>query len=342
MTKPLVVFRCDASPRLGAGHVTRCAALAENLRDRRWQVVFATGPETLSSFPQMSDGGFELKLLDQSSLHDPTAVQTVLGRRADFFVIDHYDYDEEYERQCRNWSDHVVVFDDGTGRRHDCDALIDSAATTNYETFVGPVAKLLTGPKFALLRKRFLNAREKALTRRNGAQVTNILISYGATDPVDATSVTLASLSKVIAGSRVTVAISSKAPHLDRVRSHLGSDMRLLLDVSDMAELMTEADIAIGAGGATAYERAALGLPTIVIAIVENQRGVCRTMVEAGAALDGGELDAELPARLPDLLRRLVEDRSLRSDMSRSASILIDGLGAERIAGAFEDMRAGA
>lgn len=345
MTTPLIVFRCDASPLLGAGHVARCTALAESLREQGWRIVFVTGPETLSSFPQLSEMGFEVKILDQARLHDPAAIHAVLGQRADFAVIDHYDYDAGYERRCRAWCDRVVVFDDGTGRRHDCDVLIDSAVengAASYASFVPPNTELLTGPEFALLRRQFLECRERALARRDSGAVNRILVSYGASDPVDATSVTLAGIRDLATSLQVTVAISSKAPHLERVRSNLGPGMRLQLDVTNMAELMTESDIAIGAGGATAYERAVLGLPAIVVAIVENQRGVCGTMVKAGAALDGGELDDGLPARIPDLLRRLVHDGSFRLKMSQAASALIDGRGALRISNVFERMRVSA
>ena len=88
----------------------------------------------------------------------------------------------------------------------------------------------------------------------------------------------------------------------------------------DMAELMTNADLAIGAAGSTAYERAILGLPSILVTVAENQREIARLMAEARATIDGGAVDAGLPQRLRELTATLLKDGAARRNMATAAS----------------------
>jgi spore coat polysaccharide biosynthesis predicted glycosyltransferase SpsG len=222
--------------------------------------------------------------------------------------------------------------DDRTGRDHDCDFLLDAAAT-DARVYAGRVpekTRILAGPGFALMRQSFVARREAALARRDGRAVEDILISFGAADPMNVIPATLDAVSQT-AGIRLTVAMSSAGLHIADVRRRLNGRTRLIVDTTDMAGLMTEADMAIGAAGVTAFERAALGLPSILVTLANNQRGIARLMVEAGAALDGGEPGANFAARLPGLVATLLNDSSARKRMTRAASSLVDGRGAARI-----------
>jgi spore coat polysaccharide biosynthesis predicted glycosyltransferase SpsG len=161
--------------------------------------------------------------------------------------------------------------------------------------------------------------------------VRDILVSCGATDPVNATTVVLNALVELPADIAVTTVLSSKASHLDVVRRNLPPRARLIVDADNMAELMTTADLAIGASGTASYERAVLGLPSILITLADNQRGIAATMFGAGAAFDAGKPDATLGQRLRVLIERLLQDSALRVRMARAAAALVDGRGAARI-----------
>lgn len=101
------------------------------------------------------------------------------------------------------------------------------------------------------------------------------------------------------------------------------------VDVSDMAARMEAADLAIGAGGATTWERCALGLPSIIVQIAENQSGIARAMVKAGAALDPGPITA--PDFAPRLHDALTEAQDRLEELSQQAALICDGNGLERV-----------
>jgi RimJ/RimL family protein N-acetyltransferase len=94
---------------------------------------------------------------------------------------------------------------------------------------------------------------------------------------------------------------------------------------------MTGADLGIGAGGTTAYERAALGLPSVMLTLAENQRGIARLLTKAGAAVDAGPFDDGLALRLRALLPAILSDSAARVRLGTAAAGMIDGRGGLRI-----------
>ena len=338
MAVPFALFRCDASPLIGAGHVMRCLALAEWLGDAGWRIGFAVGKDTVSTVPALSKSGFNVSVLSDAD-HESKALREQASGRADLLVIDHYKRDAAFETSCRPFAHKILVLDDATGRNHDCDILVDAAASSTafYTGHVPAHGRVLAGPAYALMRRSFVANREKALARRDGRPVKEILVSCGATDPANTTAAVLDSIDDVSEDVAVTVVLTSRAPHVDAVRKRLRGRARLLIDVPDMAELMASADLAIGTSGATAYERAVLGLPSILVTIADNQRGITRQMAEVGAAVDGGTLDSGLPTRLRVLVESLLSDADLRRRLAQAASALVDGRGALRIALAMLD-----
>ena len=330
--RPLALFRCDASASIGAGHVSRCLALAEALADAGWRIGFVVGADTLSIVPALAKSGYALRVLEPYE-QDVAILCTQAAAGADLLVVDHYKKGASFETGCRSFARKILVLDDATGRRHECDILVDAGAVGGecYAGLVPSRARVLTGPAYALLRRSFTLHRDEALTRRDGRQVKKILVSCGATDPANATAAILDVLDDVTSEIPVVVVLSSKATHVDAIRARSGSNVRLLLDVENMAELMSNADLGIGAAGSTAFERAVLGLPAIVVALADNQRGVAQLMSAAGGAADAGTLDCGFGARMRGLVKTLLTDSSGRVRMAKAAATLVDGRGAVRI-----------
>jgi len=328
---PLVLFRCDASPAIGAGHVSRCLALAEAFAEAGWRVRIVVGAETMGTAPALAKYGDAVRVLGGNE-SDVAALREQAGEGADLLVVDHYGREAAFEMACRAFARKIFVLDDATGRRHDCDILVDAAAPSagSYAGLVPAHARLLTGPDYALLGRAFLQQRATALARRDGRPVTTILVACGATDPPNATEAVLDVLAEIAPNASVTVVLASTAPHAARIRARAGGNVRLILDAENMAGLMANADLTVGAPGTTAFERAALGLPSIQITLAGNQRGVARLMVEAGAALDAGALDDGLALRLRSLLLTLLADGGARMQLARAGSRLVDGRGATR------------
>jgi UDP-2,4-diacetamido-2,4,6-trideoxy-beta-L-altropyranose hydrolase len=338
VTKGVAVFRADGGPAAGAGHVTRCIALAEAMEAVGWKIVFAVGADTLNMIPSLMARKPDTVVLQDGEWTDWGSLRRAIPNGCDTLVIDHYGTESAYERALSGWARHLVVIDDATSRRHECDVLLDSG-TVDPKTYLDLVpegTKLLLGPQHALVRRSFLDHRPRALARRARRRaIGSVLISFGSTDTTNATCAAIDALNGLVGHARISVALSAQAPHLADVQRRMQLCGRLYIDAGNMPELMTEADLAIGASGATAFERAVLGLPTIMVLAADNQRAIHRLMLEAGAAEDGGLLDDGFAQRVATLVRELASDADHCHRISQSASDLVDGLGPHRVVDAL-------
>jgi spore coat polysaccharide biosynthesis predicted glycosyltransferase SpsG len=114
------------------------------------------------------------------------------------------------------------------------------------------------------------------------------------------------------------------------------------LDALGMADLMAEADIAIGSGGGTSLERCCLGLPSLVIMVADNQRASVSSLVQAGAVTLVGMLDEATPERIAASLAALAQDRAVLEAQAGAAAAVVDGEGARRVGRVILDRLAAA
>jgi UDP-2,4-diacetamido-2,4,6-trideoxy-beta-L-altropyranose hydrolase len=266
----------------------------------------------------------------------------------DLLVVDHYGLDARYESACRPWARRLLAIDD-LARAHDADVLVDSTPGRAAEAYRGRVpdgCALLAGPEHALLRPAFARARPAALGRRYGKMAPGrVLVSVGATDPEQITGKVLDAIRGAELGLAVDVIMGGGAPGRGPVEKALAAmplPSRLHVDPATdaMANLMTEADIAVGGAGVSALERCCLGLPALLLVLADNQRGNADALQQLGAGRVAS-LDGAVPGTtaLGEGLTRLGRDAAAIEAMSRAAFAVCDGLGAERVAARIEQLR---
>jgi UDP-2,4-diacetamido-2,4,6-trideoxy-beta-L-altropyranose hydrolase len=350
-----VAFRADASLEIGTGHVMRCLTLARALRERGHACLFISREHAGNLLKLISEEGFVVhalpagsefdselvhaKWLGASQAEDALACKGVLESWCpDWLVVDHYALDHRWEISVRPVGCRVLVIDDLADRQHSCDVLLDQTfgrSTTDYTSKVPSSAKLLCGAQYALLRSEFLEWRNYSLERRNTARLKNILISMGGIDKENATEKVLDALRKcpLPRDCRITVVMGRMAPWLSEVEEkarQMAWPTSVKADINNMAEIMAESDLAIGAAGATIWERSCLGLPTIMMILADNQRYAAQVLEKADVArvLSFSEcFSAELISEIscinacPDIL----------STLSTNSSTIVDGRGCVRV-----------
>lgn len=338
MTLPrLAAFRCDAGRETGAGHLVRCGALARALRDKGWHTLLLTRPET-RRFLALAEGAFDGVVEIARTASGAEIAQQVRGRfDRVVVVVDDYAASAAFEAELAEQMP-VVVFDDAPARARKARLLVDPTpgrTAGDYAALVPPECTLLTGPRHAILRTPFRKAR-RPRGEDDARRGAGILVSFGGTDPLGLIPETVARLRQAMPERYVAVVCGGEvAAALD-----VGSDrrVRVLADVAaaDLARLMDESALAVGAAGTVSWERCACGLPSVVTAVVDNQRDNARGLQAAGAAtvLPSGRFEAELA----DACRDLVESGPAYSAMSAAARLLCDGQGAERVAAAVENL----
>lgn len=355
---PLVVFRTDASVQIGTGHVMRCLTLAEALRKGGAECLFLCRPHEGHLIQLIAERGHRVKTLpalspgwtpkpapphaawlgvDQAA-DAADALRALEGeRRAAWLVVDHYALDREWQTALRPACERLMVIDDLADRPHDCDLLLDpniGRDEADYEGLLPDSARMLLGPGYALLRPGFAVHRSASLARRAQPVLRRLLVTLGGVDKDNTTCRVLdaldnAGLPKAL---EITVVMGPHAPWLGQVRARaetMRRPTRVLVGVSDMARLMTESDLAIGAAGSTAWERCCLGLPTIQLVLAENQRKIAEALERVGAAttVDIASLEKKLLALFSD--RQAVTALLARS---QAASTVTNGLGTQGVA----------
>ena len=166
-----------------------------------------------------------------------------------------------------------MAIDDLANRVHDCDLLLDQNLHPNPQTYAGLVpsrCKVLLGPEYALLRDEFSKT-DRAQKIRN--EIERVLIFFGGSDLSNQTSKAIKAIASLKKENlKVDIVIGAANAHQDQIKELVKDHgYHLHQQINNMAELMSKADLAIGAGGSTTWERLYMGLPTVVIAIAENQ-----------------------------------------------------------------------
>ena len=355
-----IAIRTDASVNMGIGHVMRCLTLAEALRNNNIDITFISREHDGNLFKFIEDKGFKLKKLKKYTKKftvnnvydewlglpweiDAEETKTFLceGESWDWLIVDHYALNDNWEKVQRGCTKRILVIDDLADRKHDCDVLIDQTfgrIKEDYKKLVSKETDLLLGANYALLRNEFYNLRSDALKRRSDfSEVHRILVSLGGTDPDNVTEIILKGLneSQLDNNVEIDVLLGSNSPHQGSVRKYMNKmslHASLSIDADDMAQRMLNADLAIGAGGSTAWERCCLGLPSLVTINAGNQNNIVNELHSHGVIINLGEykqLTSETIARQVNDIYKDIDKLML---MSNKALKIVDGCGASRVA----------
>lgn len=321
MTAPRILFVCAAGARIGGGHVMRSLTLAGALEALGAACAFLSSPEVDS-------------LLDAFA---PDMARAAATDGFDALVFDSYALTAEDHRVLAGGRVSLVI-DDLADRPLAADLVLDSGLARRPEDYAGLVpadARLLLGPDYAPVRPAFAALRDAALARRAARPpVERILVSLGLTDVGGITARVVDLLRPVLDHTRLDVVLGRGAPSLPGLAALAATDARLTLHVDSphMPELTLGADLAIGAGGSSAWERCVLALPSLTLVLADNQIAPARALEAAGAApclaVDGDGFDAALVATMQDLMK----DADRRAALSVAGAKVCDGRGAERVA----------
>lgn len=323
------LFRTDASRAIGGGHLRRSLTIADELAQRGWRCVFASCAEADAVVPALESSGHEWIEVPENSM--PSAEQLSVLGPLDLVIFDHYGLSAEDETPFRGLGVRVLLLDDLANRPHDCDLLVDPTlgrSVVDYRGLVPADARILTGPDYAPLRPRFRELRAATLERRQQVnRPRRLLISLGSFDmrgllPTLIEAVRQGELD--LAVDLVAGAGADELPPLPENFTHYGY-------VEDMAGLMAQADLAIGAGGTSSWERCCLGLPTLIVNIADNQDMITAQLVAEGAAINLGQWQDLDQERVSGVLKDVCKQPELLMRLSGRAAAICDGLGVRRL-----------
>lgn len=356
-----ISFRVDASLQIGSGHVIRCLTLAKTLQAQGTECRFICRVHEGNLIGKIQQRGFTVTSLPagpsdfQTSVNiggtlpahaawlgcnwrtDANQTHAVLhDAKPDWLVVDHYALDQAWESALRQDCRRLMVIDDLADRPHTCDLLLDQNLgrhATDYTSLIPEDCVVMIGPKYALLRPEFATLRVDSLQRRRSPRIRRLLITMGGVDQLDATGQVLDTLCQcqLPDDCHITVVMSMQAPWVKKIQAQT-EDMpwpcEFIVNVSNMAEIMTSSDLAICGGGGTVWECCALGLPSLTVVLAQNQKGVANAISTVGAACIIDDVLC-IATDLPQMIEGLGKSELRR--MSESASAQCDGRGVSRV-----------
>lgn len=321
---PRILLVCDAGPSVGGGHVMRSLTLAHALMDAGADCAFLARPAVET-------------VLDAFA---PDMARTTASEPFDALVFDHYGLAAPDHRALARGRPTLVI-DDLANRPLEADLVLDAGPARRAEDYAGltpPGAMLLLGPNHAPVRPAFPALRQQALTRRAaGGPVRRILVSLGLTDVGGITGRVVDLLLPRIGGDiMLDVVLGGGAPSLPRLRAPADPRLTLHVDTQDMPRLTLEADLAVGAGGSTSWERCILALPTLTLILADNQISAATALAAAGASPCLDVSTPDFDGAFGRQIDQLIAVPDLRASLSTaSAGVCDGGGGGARVAAAF-------
>jgi UDP-2,4-diacetamido-2,4,6-trideoxy-beta-L-altropyranose hydrolase len=314
----------------------RCLALAQAWCQAGGNVVFAMPPGLPDLEARVKAEQSEVVLFEETPCSREDADKTIdLARQrgAAWVVVDGYPFTGGYQHRLKEAGLRLLVLDDyGHADHYWADIVLNQNLGAQEDLYLNrtPETRLLLGPQFALLRTEFLLW--KGWRRDIPLAARKVLVTLGGTDPDRVTHRVVDALIRIPWPDFQAIILVSggtfQDPELQTKVGQARGDVKLKALTTDVPGLMAWADLAIGAGGATAWERAFMALPSIVLVLADNQVSTATALADHGIALNLGWGKAIDPATIFEALTRLSSSSPLRRELARRSRSLVDGSGA--------------
>ncbi len=341
--KGTILFRCDGSHEIGFGHIVRCIALADELRDKHGSgVVFAVLYDN-KAMEMIMNHGYK--------------VETANPREDQFDYVDWFNCIVKKNHPCalildirddlppnivsnlRKKGILVVTIDDPTDRRLLADLAfyppVPQVEKMDWQGFTG---QRFIGWEWVILRREFSHNDENLYKRIKATKKTkihNILVTMGGSDPKGMTLKTMEAL-KVIDGQfEVTIILGPGFAHRDSLNEILGNFPhihRIFENVLNIGDIMAEADLAVASFGVTAYELAAMGVPAIHLCLTQDHCKSSSVFQKNKIAFCMGQIDEVDVETLAQKVKYLVSHQKLRRNMIKRSQKLFSDNGTPLVA----------
>ena len=334
-SNPLILFRCDGSPEIGLGHVVRCLALADELREtHNCRIAFAMRRGPLG-FEMVQKKGYPVLTPsnnNQSFDYARWLVEVIDNVGPQTLILDvRDDLPRAVVEELREQGILIVTLDDPSERRLAADlAFYPPVPQVQRLDWTGFTGQLYVGWDWVVLRREFAHRPSSVPHER-----PRILVTMGGSDPTGLTLKAVEALDLLDEEFETVVVLGPGFSHHEALRNLLSRTRRLFdvrQNVTDMSSLMAQSDLAVASFGVTAYELGAMGVPAIYLCLTQDHAESASAFVKAGMAVCLGEHTQVTEQVIAETIRHLLNDVSGRLRMANLARQQIDGQGVRRIA----------
>lgn len=261
---------------------------------------------------------FPLEIVPETEVEE-TAIERILTtENFHTVVVDHYQLGIQWEQRTRKLCKRLLAIDD-IARTHHADLLLDQnfrpVVPANY---ISSKSKLFVGPSYCLLGASYLNL---CPLPRNFSQVNEVVVFFGGSDPGSDTLQILPSLLAMNEKIRWHILLGESNKDKKEIEAIVSKapNIKLHIAVPYVRDLLLQSDLYVGAGGTITWERAYLGLPSIVISVASNQEEVNEGLGDLGAIHYLGKRENVSDVEIQQAIHSLINGPKKREQLSQKS-----------------------
>jgi UDP-2,4-diacetamido-2,4,6-trideoxy-beta-L-altropyranose hydrolase len=254
----------EGNSKIGFGHISRCISLSQAFNEQNINPYFIiNGDETIKNVIDPRN----LYLFDW--IKENTKLYNLINE-ADITIIDSYSFSDLIAKKISKIVKLSVYIDDNNRINYPKGIVVNSSIhAKNLKYINNPEICYLLGTEYSMLRKEFWDPSTKEINK----QIETILITLGINDIRNIIPKLLKILNEKFPNLQKKIIVGKCFRNIDKLDYSPNKNCTLLfsLDANEMKDAMLSSDIAITAGGQTSYELLSLGVPSLIIAVADNQ-----------------------------------------------------------------------
>lgn len=266
--KKIVLFRVDASCQIGLGHVMRCLTLAKRLQkqDRSLLIKFATQNLKGNINLEIIKSGFEVcSLLSNAKIEFIALIKSL---NPTLVILDSYDIDIDFEDAILALDCCKVLSFDDMFHSHRCEMILNHGIQVSKKEYIELVpkkSKLFCGSQYTILRDEFFK------TYKIKSEKKSVAVILGGNDVLNLSATCMKILKKIDPKYKITVITSHVNKNISKLKTE---DIELLIDIDNIAEVLSSKSFVICASGGTLFEVMALKKKFINLQVAVNQQSI--------------------------------------------------------------------
>ncbi len=334
-----IAIRADGSNTIGMGHIYNSLAVADALKVRGATIYFITQKDH-ASIEKIQERGYPVESIIFESEPEGFAqtIQILQHRRTKILITDLLEIKNDYSAELQKRGITCISFDILGNIALHSDIIINRTTITKRLNKYKENGKTMyyVGAQFVPLSPQFkdLNLEKREMR----PEVLQVLLCFGGGDEYDLTNRVAQILDHFSVRTIIVLGKAFKAEaHLQEVIKTMKYPPLVLKDISNMAEVMLQSDLAICAGGSILYELAITGTPSLVIPMNDHQVENGEEFEKLGSVITAGPHSKISDEEIHRLLTLILSDFNLRKKMCESGKNITDGRGAERAAAIILD-----
>lgn len=295
---PSIYIRVDASPLIGLGHLVRCIALAQMLKDN-FSINFFCIEIPENSANDIQRHGFNFDHIQNESQFLEKLDRNII------VVLDGYHFTSDYQKEIKAKNAKLVCIDELNDKEFFSDIIINYVPGFNPEDYrAAEYTQFAFGLGFTLLRPTFLAQLNK---NRIVEKIENVLISFGGSDPKNLTLKVLEAIlelnkfNKIIAITGPSYRVTNE--FLNLISANKNVDHRYNQSEQQMLSAMLETELSIVPASGVALEAICSKTSLLICYTAENQIQLHNSLVNDYGFTSFGNNTNEL--QKDELLKKL-------------------------------------